>query len=192
MSVVIHEVSHGYAADLQGDPTARLAGRLTLNPISHLDLFGSIIVPILGYLTIGIPFGWAKPVPFNPYNVRNQRWGEAIIAFAGPLSNLVLATFFGLLIRNAGSLHLSQAFLDLSMYVVLINIGLACFNLIPIPPLDGSKILFSILPFNFSGRVREIFESYGLFLMIFVIYFGGSWIRPFVIFLFKLLTGINF
>jgi Zn-dependent protease len=146
MSVVIHEVAHGYAALYLGDRTAQYAGRLTLNPIKHLDLIGSVIVPVLGYLAGGVIFGWAKPVPFNPYNLRSQRWGEAIVAAAGPLSNLSLAIIFGLLIRFAT--FGSQAFYALAGYLVLVNIVLFVFNLMPIPPLDGSKILFSILPYR--------------------------------------------
>src|SRR3989338_330219 len=101
MSVVIHEVSHGYAALALGDPTAKYQGRLTLNPISHLDPVGSFLVPLLGYFAGDFIIGWAKPVPFNPYNLRNQKWGEAIVAIAGPLSNIFLATIFGLIIRFA-------------------------------------------------------------------------------------------
>ena len=94
MSVVIHEVAHGYTAELLGDPTARLQGRLTLNPIKHLDMVGSIIVPIITYISGGVIFGWAKPVPFNPYNLKNRKWGEGLVALAGPLSNLCIALFF--------------------------------------------------------------------------------------------------
>jgi Zn-dependent protease len=147
ISVVVHEVSHGYAALMQGDVTAKYAGRLTLNPIKHLDPFGSVIFPLLlSLIPGGIIFGWAKPVPFNPNNLRNKRWGEAIVAIAGPISNIILAIVFGILIRFSDFLGLNQSFIELSLVVVLINIVLAIFNLIPIPPLDGSKILFSFFP----------------------------------------------
>jgi Zn-dependent protease len=138
-SLIVHEVMHGVAADKLGDPTARYAGRLTLNPLPHLDLFGSIILPILLSLTPGgFLFGWAKPVPYNPYNLfRAPSWGEAIVAGAGPASNLALALLAGLLIRL-------QIFPDIAgvlMYVVVINVSLMLLNLIPVPPLDGSKLV---------------------------------------------------
>jgi Zn-dependent protease len=186
MSVVIHEVAHGYAALYLGDRTAQYAGRLTLNPIKHLDLIGSVIVPILGYLAGGVIFGWAKPVPFNPYNLRSQRWGEAIVAAAGPLSNLALAIIFGLLIRFAT--FGSQAFYGLAGYLVLVNIVLFVFNLIPIPPLDGSKILFSILPYRMQG-IRIALERYGLILALLFIFFLWQAMSPVVASIFSLIVG---
>src|SRR3989344_1550045 len=150
-SVIVHEVMHGVAADWLGDPTARLAGRLTINPIPHIDIFGSIIVPILSSFTCTY-FGWAKPVPVNPYNFRRlQRWGEAITAIAGPLSNLGLALLFGLLMRLGPAPELQPLF----FYVVAINCSLFILNMIPIPPLDGSKVLGSILP----GPLGEAYQS---------------------------------
>src|SRR3989344_2529066 len=141
MSVVIHEVSHGYAALYLGDPTAKYAGRLTINPLKHLDPFGSVILPILLAITkAGFIIGWAKPVPYNPYNVRYGRWGEALVALAGPASNLLLAFLFGLVFRLGGG-FLPVPFLSLAVSVILINVVLAVFNLVPIPPLDGSKLL---------------------------------------------------
>src|ERR1700722_15651753 len=120
MSVVIHEVSHGYAAYLQGDMTAYYQGRLTLNPLKHIDPIGSIVVPIITSL-FGFPFGWAKPVPFNPYNLRNQRWGELWVALAGPGANIVIALFFGVVVRFA-VLGSSTPFIAISLEVILINI----------------------------------------------------------------------
>jgi Zn-dependent protease len=190
MSVVIHEVSHGYAALGLGDPTAKYQGRLTLNPISHLDPIGSFLAPLLGYFAGGFIIGWAKPVPFNPYNLRNQRWGEAMVAIAGPLSNISLAIVFGLVIRFAGGV-LGQAFLNLAGFVVLINITLAIFNLIPIPPLDGSKILFALLPYKWQG-LRESFEKYGLILVFIFIFFLWQFMSPVINYLFTLLTGVTF
>lgn len=177
MSVVIHEVMHGVAADWLGDPTARLEGRLTLNPIPHLDLFGSIILPILTALSPGgFFFGWAKPVPYNPYNLRRSPlWGEAIVAAAGPASNLALALLFGLLIR----LQLFPDMIGMFMYVVAINVSLTVLNLIPIPPLDGSKILGAILPKSLGYdqlRMRmeyNPFLGFGLILILIVV-FGGA------------------
>jgi len=136
MSVVIHEVSHGYAALFLGDKTAEYQGRLSLNPLKHLDLFGSVLVPAMSYFLGGFIIGWAKPVPFNPYNLRNQKWGEAIVAVAGPLSNIFIALAFGLSLRFFGSAF-PASFIAIVGYIVLINIILAVFNLVPIPPLDG-------------------------------------------------------
>jgi Zn-dependent protease len=169
-SVVVHEVSHGYSAYLLGDNTAKYQGRLTLNPIKHLELFGSIILPAVSYLTGGFIIGWAKPVPFNPYNLRNQKWGEAIVAVAGPLSNICIALFFGLLIRFGIASQFGQAFLYISSMIVMINLVLATFNLVPIPPLDGSKILFSLLPYNMQ-YVRNFLERNQLFLVLIFVFF---------------------
>lgn len=191
-SVVIHEVSHGYAAFLLGDSTARYEGRLTLNPIKHLDIFGSILLPLLLFIS-GSNFliGWAKPVPFNPYNLRNQRWGEAIVAIAGPLSNIAVALLFGLIIRFGLSTGLIENFniLKAITMIVLINLLLAVFNLIPIPPLDGSKILFSIFPFGW-GSVRQFLERWGMVLvLVFVLFFWDS-VAPIVAKFFMLITGL--
>ena len=171
-SVIIHEVAHGFMADLLGDPTARLQGRLTLNPIKHLDPVGSIIVPLITSLA-GFTFGWAKPVPYNPYNLKDKRRGEFLIAIAGPLSNLILALIFGIIIRFsiAGATSISP-FVDICSYIVLINLVLAIFNLIPLPPLDGSKLLFTIFPRQY-GRLRLMLESYApVFILIVVFSFG--------------------
>lgn len=189
-SVVIHEVSHGYAAYLQGDNTARFQGRLTLNPLKHLEWFGSFILPVMSYLLGGFIIGWAKPVPFNPYNLRNQKWGEAIVAFAGPLSNICIALFFGLLIRFGVAISFGQAFFHVSSLIVLINLVLATFNLIPVPPLDGSKILFSILPYRMQG-IRDFLEQNGLFIMLFFVFFLWQFVLPIVSFEFRLITGFS-
>ncbi len=190
MSVVVHEVSHGYAALALGDPTAKYQGRLTLNPLNHLDPIGSFLVPLLGYFAGGFIIGWAKPVPFNPYNLRNAKWGEALVAIAGPLSNISLAFIFGLLIRFGSNLIiLNQAFLSLASFVVIINITLAIFNLVPIPPLDGSKILFALLPYKWQG-IRESFEKYGLILVFIFIFFLWQIMSPVVHYFFSLFTGL--
>lgn len=188
MSVVIHEVAHGYAALFQGDHTAEYQGRLTLNPLKHLDLLGSIIIPILCLLTPGgFIIGWAKPVPFNPYNLRNRRWGEAIVALAGPLSNISIALVFGLLIRFA-SHSLTPAFIYISVIIVTINLLLAIFNLMPVPPLDGSKILFSLLPSQ-GGSFRAFLEQNQLILSLLFIFFGWQYIAPIVSVVFTLIVG---
>lgn len=155
-SVVIHEMAHGYAANWLGDPTARLAGRLSANPIVHLDPFMSVILPALLIMT-GSPilFGAAKPVPYNPYNLTNQKWGEAIVAAAGPAANIGIAIIFALLIRSAEILNLSTSFIQLAGGIIVLNIFLAFFNLVPIPPLDGSKILPRFLPLSLSMKYER-------------------------------------
>ncbi|MFZ2521951.1 MAG: site-2 protease family protein [Minisyncoccia bacterium] len=185
-SVIIHEVSHGFMAYKLGDNTAKFAGRLTLNPIPHIDLFGSIILPLFLVLSgSSMVVGWAKPVPFNPYNLKNQRWGEAMVAIAGPLSNIFLAVIFGILIRVAVFPSLLSPFI----YIVLVNLLLATFNLVPIPPLDGSKILFSLFP-NKLHEVREFLERNGLFVLIFFVFFLWQYVYPIVLVQFNLLTGM--
>ena len=191
MSVVIHEVSHGLVADAMGDPTARYQGRLTLNPIKHLDPVGSVIVPALTFFLGGLIFGWAKPVPYNPYNLRNQKHGPAMVAAAGPLANLLVATLFGLIIRFSVPLGIPKEFIQVSLMIVLINTVLAVFNLAPIPPLDGSKILFTFLPIRFF-YIQRFLEQHGFFFIIIFIFFFWELISPLVSWLFRLITGIGF
>ncbi len=191
MSVVIHEVSHGYVANILGDPTARLSGRLTLNPLKHLDFFGSFIVPAFTYLLGGFIFGWAKPVPYNPYNLKNQKWCPALVGVAGPFSNILVALFFGLLIRlNFGFFILPSAFIGIASLVVFINLVLAIFNLVPIPPLDGSKVLFALIPYRYS-HIQTKIEQYGFFILLFFIFFFFQAIFPLVSSLFHLITGFS-
>ena len=191
MSVVIHEVSHGFMALALGDSTAKYEGRLTLNPFSHLDPIGSFLVPLMGYFLGGFIIGWAKPVPFNPHNLRNAKWGEALVAVAGPLSNIALALIFGLVIRFvSGGVFLNQASLSLASFVVLINITLAIFNLIPIPPLDGSKILFALLPYKWTN-LRESLERFGLVFVLIFVFFLWQIMNPIISYLFVLFTGVS-
>lgn len=200
LSIVLHEMAHGYAANWLGDPTARLQGRLSPNPLVHMDPLGSVIVPGLLFFTgAGILFGWAKPVPYNPYNLTDQKWGEAKIAAAGPAINLIIALLFGTMIRFAEVLALSGTFVEISTYVVYVNILLAFFNLIPIPPLDGSKILMAVLPFGAQMKYRNFtmfVEQYGLFVTFaFIFIFINLLWGPFsqlVSAVFQLFTGERF
>ena len=191
MSVVLHELSHGYAAVALGDPTPRIQGRLTLNPLKHLDPVGSVLVPIITSL-FGFTFGWAKPVQWNPYNLKNPRSGEVIIAAAGPACNLLIAIVFGLLIRLSelpNFVSFSASFIQISSYVVLINIVLALFNLVPLPPLDGSHILFSLLPPRLAN-VRMVIERYSIFFLLIALFVIWPLVSPLIYVLFHALTGV--
>lgn len=189
MSVVIHEVSHGYAALALGDRTAEYEGRLTLNPLKHIDLWGSIIFPTLSYLLGGFIFGWAKPVPFNPYNLRNQKWGEALVAVAGPLSNLIIAVVFGVGMRFFITDYASPIS-QIVASIVFINLILTFFNLMPIPPLDGSKILSSVLPRGFIA-VREKIEQFGFVAVLLFALVLWQFVTPLISIVFSLITGVG-
>lgn len=193
-SVMIHEISHGLMAERLGDSTARLAGRITLNPIKHIDIFGSIILPIVLVMT-GSPviLGWAKPVPYNPNQTRNPKTAGGKIAFAGPLSNFLLAVIFAALFRLGQAYHAPENLLLMFMLIILMNLALGVFNLVPIPPLDGSKVLFSFLPesrgmYNFMA----VMEQYGFIVLLLFIYFGGGIISAVVSRLFYYLAGMPF
>ena len=194
MSIVIHEVSHGFMAERFGDKTARYAGRLTLNPIRHLDMFGSIILPAVLVLS-GSPvlFGWAKPVPYNPDNLSDRKWGTVAVAAAGVLANFFIALVFGTIMRFSPgfnlSEHLAQSLYFITSIIVITNLGLGIFNLIPIPPLDGSKILFSLLPASFYSFITFM-EQYSLILLLVFIVYGADYLFPIISFLFTLFTGL--
>ena len=192
MSIVIHEISHGFVAEFFGDKTARFAGRLTLNPLKHLDLFGSVLLPILLVLSHApFLFGWAKPVPYNPNNLSNKKWGTIAVASAGILANFSVAILFGIIIRLTVGLSLSDGFYFITSIIVIINLALGVFNLIPIPPLDGSKILFSFLPESFSPSIFR-FEQYSLIILLIFIIFFADYLLPILTFLFHFLTGLAF
>jgi len=190
-SVIIHEVSHGAMANGLGDSTAKDAGRLSLNPIRHLSLMGSIIVPLMLILmNSGIVFGWAKPVPVNPYNLRGKYAG-AKVAAAGPLANISIAIIFGLILRFV-PLYSSEIGVRIAMmfgYIVWVNLLLAVFNLVPIPPLDGSHILFALFP---NEEIRMFLSRYGIIILLFFIFFLFRFIIPVISFLFQLIVGSSF
>lgn len=185
-SIVAHEVSHGYAALALGDKTALYAGRLTMNPLKHIDPIGSIVVPIMTMMA-GIGFGWAKPVPYNPAFLRDKRWGDTKVALSGPLTNLGIAFAFALLARfGVGSIP-EQA-LTLMTIVVWINIALAVFNMIPVPPFDGSKLLLNLLPYRYR-YVFEYMERYWFAILVVIVLFAPTIISPLVRFVFTLFMG---
>lgn len=189
---MIHEISHGTMALAFGDKTALYEGRLTLNPLKHIDWFGSVVLPLFLFLTNAhFMIGWAKPVPYNPYNLKNRKVAEPLVAFAGPLSNMIIAVIFGILIRILIPLNISDTFIVSLEYVVIINISLAIFNLIPVPPLDGSKILFSFLPVGKQYIFSQSAQRYGILILILIAFFLPSIISPVVFNLFHLITGIN-
>lgn len=203
-SAVVHEVAHGWMAKRLGDDTADQAGRLTLNPLKHLDPVGSVVLPIILVLTNANFFvAWAKPVPYNPYNLRDRKFGELKVALAGPVSNLIIALIFAVFIRvvvsfegtnllmvqgDTSSLLVNLAIV--ALYIIKINLFLAIFNLIPIPPLDGSKILYAFLP----ARGRETlmrFEQYSFILLLVLLMTGIlSFVAYIVEYIFRLFVGL--
>lgn len=169
IAISVHEFSHAAMATYLGDPTAKLQGRLTLNPLAHLDPWGTLLLLLAG-------FGWGKPVPFNPYNLRTQRYGPALVSMAGPFSNLIMVIFFSLVLKYIYpmfGLGLDSALFQFLYTLVLINAVLMTFNLIPIPPLDGSRLLFALLPPS-AENVKIFLERYGFLILIGLILFGGS------------------
>ena len=195
-SIVIHEVSHGTMALYLGDLTAKYAGRLTLNPLRHLDPIGSVILPLFLILMAklmggGIIFGWAKPVPINPYNFRDQKYGSAKVALAGPGSNLAIALVFGLALRFFPAIAAIPGLYLMFSYIVFINILLAIFNLLPVPPLDGSHILFTFLPPGMEN-IKIFLSQFGLFILLFIIFFLFRWLILIINWIFTLIVGTPF
>ncbi len=190
ISVVIHEVAHGATANSLGDPTAKYEGRLTLNPLKHLDIYGSLIVPTIAYFLSGFIIGWAKPVPYNPHNLRGGRWSEALVALAGPISNFSIALIFGLLLRFGAFDITNLPLMAIVSLIIYLNILLGVFNLVPIPPLDGSKILFAAISER-TLEIREFFERFGFVLILLFIFFGWQFISPIVGVIFGLITGFR-
>lgn len=208
-SAAVHEFSHGFAAWRLGDPTAKDAGRLTLNPIAHIDPIGSILMPIIGVFS-GFMFAWAKPVPYNPYNLRDQKYGDLKVALAGPLSNLIIAMTAGGLSRlipisadikhaliftdKDAVLSLTHGSFFAAVYllltlVIFYNLILFVFNLIPIPPLDGSKIIYTVLPHHLKYKWAAFEDKFIIVLFILIILGFFSWIQYPIVYLWGLLLG---
>ena len=194
-SVILHEVAHGWVADRLGDDTARVMGRLTFNPIPHIDIFGTILLPALAILTGAPVFGWAKPVPVNPYRLNNPQRDIIWVSLAGPLSNFLLAIVASACMWLLRSVIPLPATLAASLYevfrlVLVINIILPVFNLFPVPPLDGSKVLMGLLPSDLAYRYSQI-EPYGFFIIIIMLSSGIFWriLGPIVNFLIAIFGG---
>jgi Zn-dependent protease len=194
-SIIVHEVAHGQMADLFGDRTARNAGRLTMNPLPHIDLLGSIMLPVLSFISFsGLLIGWAKPVPYNPYNLKNQKWGEPLVAAAGVLANFALACFFAIVCK----ILIFQGFggtpiVSLLAVTVLINISLGLFNLLPLPPFDGLRIIVSLFP-RFGRKVLAYVDRSGIaftLISLVIAIFLWSFIFPYVEMLAEFMTGVN-
>lgn len=192
ISIIVHEVAHGIAAEREGDPTARMLGRITLNPLKHIEWFGSVILPLVLILSqAGFVVGWAKPVPYNPENLKRGNKSVALVSIAGIVVNLAIAVIFGFAIRIAASTGLvSLAFFDIASIIVLVNIVLALFNAIPIAPLDGFRFLGAVLPAK-SAPIMRMLEQYSLPLLIIFLLFGWKFVAPLAFTLFTLLTGIS-
>lgn len=191
LALTVHEFSHALAAFYLGDRTAEYEGRLTLNPLAHIDLFGTIILPLILILTnAGIVFGWAKPVPVNYYNLKDQKWGPALVSLAGPAANFLFCVF-AIIVWNIIKAYLplgSENLLVQFIYLlILVNIVLMVFNLIPIYPLDGSKLLFALLPDRLEN-VKIFLERNGILILIVFIIFGASLLNPLLNFFFSLIT----
>lgn len=186
-SLSVHECAHAVAAEYSGDPTSRYQGRITLNPMAHLDPFGTVIFPLMGMILAGgVFFGWAKPVPFNPMNLRNRKLGEIIIAVAGPASNLLLVVICAVLMRvlfsgNQSAMgDMSEAVMNVLWVGIQWNIGLAVFNMLPVPPLDGSHVLRNLLPDSLADLYSQINPMIGFVILIALVQIGvTAWIsRP--------------
>lgn len=196
LSLTVHECAHAFAAEKSGDPTGRYLGRITLNPIPHIDILGTVIFPLVAITTGGMMFGWAKPVPFNPMNLRDRRMGEIIIALAGPFSNILLVVLF-IIVAQLYLPDPRMAFYDVGDPVAMLigtgiqlNVVLAVFNLIPIPPLDGHHVLRNLLPDSLAEAYAQIPDMVGFAALILLIYVGftSMLINPVLYLIYRLLS----
>lgn len=166
LSLTLHEFAHGWVADRCGDPTAKLSGRLTLNPLAHIDLWGTVLLPIFFIITLHAPFGWAKPVPVNFMNLRRPKEQMVWVAVAGPIANLFLALFFASFL-HVGSIAATSWLGQIATLGSLMNLILAVFNIIPLPPLDGSRVVMGLLPTSLLPYYRRL-ESFGFLIVLFL------------------------
>ncbi len=178
-AITVHEAAHGWAANRLGDPTARMLGRLSLNPIKHIDPLGTIVVPLAMVLMGGVIFGWAKPVPVTVENLRRRDKDMALVALAGPMANLVMALFWALMMKLGLAVFHDEALLTMAQFGIAINLLLMMLNLLPIPPLDGSRILAAFLPGPLAYKLSRL-EPYGLFIVLALVFTGllGAIILP--------------
>jgi len=197
LAIILHEIAHGWIAKQLGDDTASRLGRLTLNPIKHIDIVGTIVVPIMLIVTVGMAIGWAKPVPVNWANLRNPKRDMALVAIAGPAANLIMAIFWGFLLKVVSLFQYSPT-IEFLLYMgqvgILINVLLMVFNLLPIPPLDGGRIAVGLLPTIWARRLSVV-EPFGFFIIVGLMLSGVLWflLRPLqqVVYQFiSIITGI--
>ena len=174
----VHEFAHAFVAYRQGDATAKMFGRLTLNPIVHFDPIGGLFLVVSVLVGQGFVFGWAKPTPVNPANLRDRRNGEVLVSLAGPASNLIMASVMALVFRAlfAAGVDLPNQVWYVLYYFVAYNVILAIFNLLPVPPLDGASLLFRFLPLRYTWQIRPLLTQYGMFILLFFIFFGGRYL----------------
>ena len=173
----VHEFAHAFIAYRLGDATAKMFGRLTLNPVVHFDPIGGLFL-VISVLASGFVFGWAKPTPVNPGNLRDRRNGEVLVSLAGPASNLIMASVMAIVFRIliAVGVDLPDLVWQVLFGFVFYNVALAVFNFIPIPPLDGASLLFRFLPLQYAWQLRPILTQYGMFILLFFIIFGGRFL----------------
>lgn len=196
-AISLHEVAHGWVASFFGDYTARLSGRLSLNPLKHIDLVGTILVPLLMLMVSNFIFGWAKPVPVDPRNLHHPRRDMAFVALAGPVANIIMAfcwgliTKLGVLAEHGGNSWLGVPLIYMGGAGIMINVVLAVLNLIPLPPLDGGKILMSLLPKRGAYYLSQI-EPYSFLILIILMFSGflSNIMAPFVYLLINLIGSI--
>jgi Zn-dependent protease len=171
----VHEFCHAFVAYRLGDATAKMFGRLTLNPVVHFDPIGGLFLIVSVLVGTGFVFGWAKPTPVNPSNLRDRRNGEVLVSLAGPASNLVMASAMAIVIRVlvAAGVDIPDLVWQVLFSFVVYNVALAIFNFIPIPPLDGASLLFRFLPLRYAWQIRPLLTQYGMFILLFFIFFGG-------------------